>query len=373
MLICNAKFCDCACFFEVDIVKKIHKKQHLPKKYKVKPRAGFTLIEILAVVVILAILAAVGVPSMIGFIRHGQQVNRMNIARTLYLAAQNQLTRSVAEGTLRETLTRHFYIDDETDDLISVGLVAEQPGVLFPTADEENRPFVFYISKPARVHAPTGDPLLDDFYNLLDGVIIDKTILDGAILMEFNAMTGVVMSIFYGDHLSGQGSGQWEFVYSDANNGISGGRGMEAYTPTANNRRQGYYGVGETGRLPEVPQLDDIVNIYDGADAGRALDVGEGGAAISKRNILYAEFLLAEPTDQPITLEIIDASNRSSLVSAQISATGIATSFETALIMAATSGHIVYRDMDADIVVDHFGVDVGGNYSSIIWVSDYID
>ena len=46
-------------------------------------RAGFTLTEVIVVVIIIGVLVAAAVPSMIGFIEHGKQVNRMNIARTL--------------------------------------------------------------------------------------------------------------------------------------------------------------------------------------------------------------------------------------------------------------------------------------------------
>ncbi|MCL2222841.1 MAG: prepilin-type N-terminal cleavage/methylation domain-containing protein, partial [Oscillospiraceae bacterium] len=58
----------------------------LKSKPKFGKNTGLTLNELLVVLVVIAVSAAVAIPAMIGFIRHGQQVNRMNVARTLYVA-----------------------------------------------------------------------------------------------------------------------------------------------------------------------------------------------------------------------------------------------------------------------------------------------
>ncbi|MCL2250270.1 MAG: prepilin-type N-terminal cleavage/methylation domain-containing protein, partial [Oscillospiraceae bacterium] len=182
--------------------------------------SGLTLNELIVVLVIVSVLAAVAIPAMIGTIRHGQQNNRTNIARTLYVAMQGQLTRAVAEGNLRTVLTDGFYERDSEGNLIRASgevyytLIDDDPanlyfgqvyarlGANFPDDDDENSDYVFFISKPAGFVRNSGsaadDTPVDKFFDLLDEVIIDKSILDDAILMEFNIRTGVVLSIFYG-------------------------------------------------------------------------------------------------------------------------------------------------------------------------------
>ena len=265
-------------------------------------KKGFTLTEMIVVLIVLAALAAVTIPSMIGFVRHGQQYNREIIARTLYLAMQNQLSRAITEGNLRSVLTEEFY-ESENSDIINhpdnVFISLGSASLPFPPTDEGNEHNVFYISKPIGQHTPGGDALLDKFYALLDEVIINKDILDGAILMEFNVRTGVVMSIFYGDDLSSRmldTIGTFRYGGGGTND-VSGGRGMEgpAAYQNAYSRRQGYYGVDSTG-IPKPPRIPELVNVYDGATQDRALYIRDESVdspfPAQRENVLYAEYIL---------------------------------------------------------------------------------
>ena len=237
--------------------------------------------EIIIVLIILAIIASISIPSVVGFIWHGQQTNRSNIARTLYISMQNQLTRNMLEGNLRQALTRHFYPtfridpatgelykDPVTGDLVldpingiiaiddrelidgqpnpgfgyyrlvdpnTPGLprVSESLGAQFPVNDIDNAYFVFSVMLPFDFNPNTipttpEQRLQLDFYNLLNEVIINKELLNfprnpqynnSVFMMEFNIRTGVVMSIFYGDNLGDGFRGpQEEFIYDGANN-----------------------------------------------------------------------------------------------------------------------------------------------------------
>lgn len=51
-------------------------------------RDGFTLVEVLAVLVIIAILAAVAIPTMSGFINDARKKSYTSQARSVYVAAQ---------------------------------------------------------------------------------------------------------------------------------------------------------------------------------------------------------------------------------------------------------------------------------------------
>lgn len=385
-------------------------------------RAGLTLTEVMVVMVVVAVLAAVAIPSMIGFIQHGQQVNRMNVARTLYVAMQGQLTRAVSEGNLRAVLTDGFYVRNPAGRLVfdedegyfeliladlgnlgggrrGTGRVRDWLVGSFPEGSEdyENRNYVFFISKPAGFVRNTGpsanDTPVDKFYDLLDEVIIDKEILDNAILMEFNIRTGVIMSIFYGDDerlwvLPGSRAvNNRHFVYeataNDNINNIFGGRGMSGpgYYQHARRLRQGYFGVTYTGVVPDLP-IDDIVRIFDGMDY--YLNVGTPAVPDRRTNILYAEFLLvngltsADDTATGRRLEIYDDSSGIPLNGFSIDNpfTQRQPNFGAALVYGQATNlnqHALYLDAANPITINQFGINVAGVFSRYIWILDYIE
>ena len=57
-------------------------------RYVRENRDGFTLVEVLAVLVIIAILAAVAIPTMSGFISDARKKSYTSQARNVYVAAQ---------------------------------------------------------------------------------------------------------------------------------------------------------------------------------------------------------------------------------------------------------------------------------------------
>lgn len=68
---------------------------------------GFTLVEILVVLVILAILAAALVPALIGFVDEAKGKAYVQEARTAYVAVQAKVTENVA-------VTPDYYTNTET-------------------------------------------------------------------------------------------------------------------------------------------------------------------------------------------------------------------------------------------------------------------
>ena len=58
-----------------------------------KKDKGFTLVEIIVVLVILAILAAFLIPSMVGFVGDAKDKAGLAQAREVYIAAQSAATR----------------------------------------------------------------------------------------------------------------------------------------------------------------------------------------------------------------------------------------------------------------------------------------
>jgi type IV pilus assembly protein PilA len=67
-----------------------------------KNKKGFTLVEIIVVLVILAILAAFLIPSMIGFVNEARGKAMLAEAREVYVAAQATATEYAAKGELNK-------------------------------------------------------------------------------------------------------------------------------------------------------------------------------------------------------------------------------------------------------------------------------
>lgn len=75
-------------------------------------KKGFTLVEVIVVLVILAILAAILVPSMVGWIDKAQQKTAVVEGRTILVAAQTIISENypVADGAMAAAL-----VTDVTD------------------------------------------------------------------------------------------------------------------------------------------------------------------------------------------------------------------------------------------------------------------
>lgn len=72
-------------------------------KGKIKDHKGFTLVEIIVVLVILAILAAFTIPAMLGFVSDAKGKALIPEAREVYVAAQSAATEYSATTTITDT------------------------------------------------------------------------------------------------------------------------------------------------------------------------------------------------------------------------------------------------------------------------------
>lgn len=74
----------------------------MEKKDK-RGRGGFTLVEVLVVVVIITILAAIAVPTFVGYIDKAKEARYISEARTVSIGVQDYIIESHAMGTLNRT------------------------------------------------------------------------------------------------------------------------------------------------------------------------------------------------------------------------------------------------------------------------------
>ena len=320
-------------------------------------RKGFTMIEIITIFAIAAVLAAITIPSALGVIESGRQTRRMHNARTIYLAAQSQLTELRVTKSLKAELAgwpQQFYTltggeYTQNDAAIDSNSVYEALGIADVveaggTFDEEagNHDAVVYISKPKwpSNFYDINDPVI----RLLDPVIQDKTILNDAILIEFNVRTGIVLSVFYGENLDNDD--YFDYLGDDSVRDIS--RGTVEY-PHALERRQGYYGVDNTGIAIDPDSAAASISIHDSYETygkANALPGGDGG-----RNMLYADIRLPSSLGGDFEFEL-------SINNVSVQTVSFA-EVNTSISMVSEA-RPTYR------------IDDGSDILRIIWVLDYV-
>ncbi len=280
-------------------------------------KKAFTLIEMIVVLSIIIILMLMTAPSVLGYMESAEQNVRTETAKTIYLTAQNQLTQLRALGNLKsaynDELSGKYFVQDPltgdfTDELNTEDAVYNLNNVYnalvngadnyYPTADIENgqEGYVRYISKPAGLDE---NSIVHQF---LQPAIVDEDILQGAILIEYNVLTGKILSVFYSDL---ENAPEFNYTSQDGSNEDIYGERAELYNETANDRSQGYYGVDYTGSdAPEtVAQL--AIHLYDGYNDGhddsivsdisrynKPLNSVKDSSSETLENVLYAEIFV---------------------------------------------------------------------------------
>ncbi len=357
-------------------------------------KKGFTLIEMIAVLAILAISALIGAPPLMDYIREAEQQARTETAQTLYLTAQNQLTQLRALGNLKSAYGgsiagRYFETDadgnftDKLDtSLTGTNNVHDALGTNYPTADLENGQddYVRYLSKPAGFDVSM---MSDPLYQLLAPAIRDHSIMHGAILLEYNILTGKVLSVFYSDLDSVS-----EFTYTadGSFSSIQGERG-EPYDDIAEQRLQGYYGVDYTGDHPPDRSYQMSIHMYDGYDDGLPdsydvehstglfrynrplVDVGDPTLSQSLENALYVEIFIEKVAFTSASTPLFDITVGGSALLNDYDLSGFAEneSFEDALANFDARGEIlIYRNDTPN------GYIVDGDFARFILVLDYV-
>lgn len=99
------------------------------KKYGKSTKRGFTLVELIVVLVILAVLAAMLIPALTGYIRRAREEKEYQAASTVYAAGQALLTEAYGKGTVAADGSVTL---DETN--LTVGQLSELTGLTLSAA-----------------------------------------------------------------------------------------------------------------------------------------------------------------------------------------------------------------------------------------------
>ncbi len=194
---------------------------------------GYTLTEIVVVLVILAIAAAAAIPSAIAYGRLSEFRKNEANAKTAYLAAESALTWYRASGEW-EAFRREVLHDGVRNDTFGAGEEKKKDRIYAVTLN----------SSRAQEQTASGELVR----RLLADSSYDKDFLNAAIAIEIDVWTGQVYSVFYGTRCQG-------LAYDGADaDGIlsisaaSDGRGYD-------NRRErllGYYSMEDVTNVAEL-------------------------------------------------------------------------------------------------------------------------
>ncbi len=193
-------------------------------------KLGFTLTELLAVLAILAVLIGLGVTGFVSFRRNITITEYDDLAREIYVAAQNQLTRLDANGMHADTVK----------ELETGTPITQVPSDYIK--GEAAWPDDFY-------YAQNGSPVMEVLLPL--GAVAEDVHSNGFYAIEYNVKTRTVYSVFYSES---------NFEYT----AVSTKPEFRTSKEVRKENMVGYYGGSAVERDPvthcETPQLQIINN-----------------------------------------------------------------------------------------------------------------
>lgn len=165
-------------------------------------KKGFTLTELIVVLVIMGIIAAIAVPLFTNYWRNAEFRKNEENARTVYLAAESKLTYYRSSGQW-DSFQKQIKKQAEKDQVKSAENRTVEEAVFPP--DQENavqlngRIYTLRLYK----NASDADQKNNLLLQLIDDYIYDKDMLNASIAVEIDIESGEVYSAFYGSRCKG--------------------------------------------------------------------------------------------------------------------------------------------------------------------------
>lgn len=158
-------------------------------------KKGFTLTELIVVLVIMAIIAAIAVPFFINYWKKAEFRKNEENAKTVYLAAESRLTYYRSSG-------QWDAFKKEIRQAVKDGNDAKAEKAVFKDGKNSSlndRIYTIKLNKDAKDQTKKNNLLL----RLLDDYTYDKGFFDASISVEIDMESGEVYSAFYGSRCKG--------------------------------------------------------------------------------------------------------------------------------------------------------------------------
>ena len=140
--------------------------------------------ELLSVVLIIGILAAIAIPNVISLSKRLQMAKLDDFARQIYLAAQNETVKMKASGRLD---TFYKEIESKQKDFWNLGQTDQKPQD-YPEGDTTWK-LLYYV--------PSGSEISSEFLLKSESSLTVATEKGGSFILELNPLTGDIYSAFY--------------------------------------------------------------------------------------------------------------------------------------------------------------------------------
>lgn len=208
-------------------------------KNKLKDSAGYTLVELMAVLVIFGILLAIAGGGIAAYQRHSAFKKNNEYAQTIFTALQSSMAHAKAGGSL-DDLTKELSASKYKENQLNGKMIDDGA----PVADDAKGMYYFFFQKGEKRTDYEGAK--KTVYDMISPYIYDADVLNASFCVEFDPNEGIALGVCYSDKAN-------SFYYGNTQS--RGGEGSVDISSRSSGDRSkklvGYYGVDSISSTPQ--------------------------------------------------------------------------------------------------------------------------